>query len=246
MTASQRRVGDAIQIPGNYQFRAAFQGRAPQRFWHQIRFDTCLEMFGLGSDLRVLDAGCGSGVFADQVARHPGTKVTAVDSNPEAVAFARAQFERPNLEFQLGLVDELDFGPASFDRIGCLEVIEHIHPEQARAMLGTFHRLLSPGGRLLVSTPNMRSHWPFLEWALDHLRLVPTMEGEQHVAGYHPRSLQALGEACGFRLLQSRTLFVVSPWVALASWRWAESLHRWEQRAGTGIGALLVQAFERC
>jgi len=247
MTASERRVGDSVQIPGNYQFRATFEGSAPQRFWHQTRFEVGLDMFDLAAgSLRVLDAGCGSGVFADRVAQCPGTRVMAVDSNPEAIAFARSQFQRSNLEFQPGLVDELDFESSSFDRISCLEVIEHIHLEQARAMLGTFHRLLSRGARLLISTPNIRSYWPVLEWSLDHLRLVPTMESEQHVAGYDSRSLQALGEECGFRLLETRTLFVLAPWFAVGTWRGAQVLHRWEQRRHTRMGALLVQSFERC
>lgn len=67
MTASERRLGDAIQIPGNYQFQAAFAGSAPQRFWHQTRFEVCLDVLGAGPGMRVLDVGCGSGVFADMV-----------------------------------------------------------------------------------------------------------------------------------------------------------------------------------
>jgi 2-polyprenyl-3-methyl-5-hydroxy-6-metoxy-1,4-benzoquinol methylase len=246
MTSSERRLGDAIQIPGNYQFQAAFEGSAPQRFWHQTRFEVCLDMLDVGPSMHVLDAGCGSGVFADMVAAVPGTEVTAVDGNRDAISFARQQFGRSNLEFRNGLVDELAFESASFDRVSCLEVIEHIHPEQGRAVLRTFHRLLSPGGRLLISTPNMRSYWPALEWGLDLLHLVPTMEGEQHVAGYHPRSLQALGEEAGFRLVSTRTLFVVSPWVALATWRLAKALHRLEAASPVHMGTLLVQSFERC
>ena len=246
MTSSERRLGDAIQIPGNYQFQAAFEGSAPQRFWHQTRFEACLDMLDVGPSMRVLDAGCGSGVFSDMVAAVPGTHVTAVDGNREAILFARQQFGRSNLEFRNGLVDELAFESASFDRVSCLEVIEHIHPEQGRAVLRTFHRLLSPGGRLLISTPNMRSYWPALEWVLDRLHLVPTMEGEQHVAGYYPRSLRALGEEAGFRLVSTRTLFVVSPWVALATWRLAKTLHRLEEASPVHMGTLLVQSFERC
>jgi len=245
MTSSERRLGDAIQIPGNYQFQAAFAGSAPQRFWHQTRFEVCLEMLEVRPSMRVLDVGCGSGVFADMVAAVDGTEVTAVDGNREAISFAQQQFRRSNLNFRHGLVDELAFETSSFERISCLEVIEHIHPEQGRAVLRTFHRLLVPGGRLVISTPNMHSYWPALEWSLDRLRLVPTMDGEQHVAGYHPRSLRALGEETGFRLVSTRTLFVLSPWLALANWRLAKALHRLEEANPVPMGTLLVQSFER-
>ncbi|MBT8452649.1 MAG: methyltransferase domain-containing protein [Deltaproteobacteria bacterium] len=245
MTSSERRLGDAIQIPGNYQFQAAFAGSAPQRFWHQTRFEVCLDMLDAGAGMRVLDVGCGSGVFADMVAAVDGTEVTAVDGNREAVSFAERQFCRSNLSFVHGLVDELAFESSSFDRISCLEVIEHIHPEQGRAVMRTFHRLLAPGGRLVISTPNMHSYWPALEWSLDRLRLVPTMDGEQHVAGYHPRALRALGEETGFRLRSTRTLFVLSPWLALANWRLAKALHRLEEAIPVHFGTLLVQSFDR-
>lgn len=245
MTSSERRLGDAVQIPGNYQFQAAFAGSAPQRFWHQTRFDVCLDMLDASAGMRILDVGCGSGVFANMVAAVDGTEVTAVDGNREAVSFAEHQFCRSNLRFVHGLVDELAFESSSFDRISCLEVIEHIHPEQGRAVMRTFHRLLAPGGRLVISTPNMHSYWPALEWSLDRLRIVPTMDGEQHVAGYHPRSLRALGEETGFRLRSTRTLFVLSPWLALANWRLAKALHRLEEANPMHFGALLVQSFDR-
>ena len=245
MTSSERRLGDAIQIPGNYQFQAAFAGSAPQRFWHQTRFEVCLDMLDAGAGMRILDVGCGSGVFADMVAAVGGTEVTAVDGNREAVSFAEHQFSRSNLSFVHGLVDELAFESSSFDRISCLEVIEHIHPEQGRAVMQTFHRLLAPGGRLVISTPNMHSYWPALEWSLDRLRLVPTMDGEQHVAGYHPRALRALGQETGFRLRSTRTLFVLSPWLALANWRLAKALHRLEEAIPVHFGTLLVQSFDR-
>ena len=245
MTASvERRLGDAIEIPGDYQFRAAFEGAAPQRFWHQTRFEVCLEMLDVAPSMTALDVGCGSGVFADKLAA-TARRVVAVDGNRAAVDFAARQYARPNLTFRHGLVDELDLELGSFDRIACLEVIEHVHPHQGRAAFQTFHRLLAPGGRLVVSTPNMRSYWPALEWTLDRLKLVPTMEGEQHVAGYHPKSLRSLGEETGFRLIESRTLFLLSPWAVLLGWRFAKAVHGLETSLGAPVGTLLVQTFAR-
>ena len=244
--AHARRTGDTVAIAGEYQHRATHQSRyAAQRFWHQKRFEACLELLELAPGMRVLDAGCGSGVFADQLAQSPGVHVVAVDANDAAVSFVQRTYARASLEVRLGQVDELAFEPGSFDRIACLEVIEHIHVEQARTMLRTFAALLRPGGRLLLSTPNARSAWPAIEWALDRLRLTAEMEGEQHVVTYDARSLTRLAADAGLTGRAHKTLFVAAPWVAGIRWSLAERVHRAEQRLHVPFGALLVQSFER-
>jgi 2-polyprenyl-3-methyl-5-hydroxy-6-metoxy-1,4-benzoquinol methylase len=236
-----RRVGDNISIDGAYQHTATFSGPAPQRFWHQKRFDESVLMLAARQNMHVLDVGCGSGVLAHRLAVQCGSKVIGIDSNPSAIKFAREQYFHANLTFQFGRVDEIDFPPNSFDRIAFLEVIEHVYEGQARAILKIFRRLLRPGGRLVISTPNLRSLWPIIEWTLDRIPLTAKMKEEQHVTGYHSSSLAGLIATAGFKLVESRQLFVLSPWVAAVSWRCAEKLYYLERRSN--IGSLLVQAF---
>jgi len=238
-----QRSGDTIAIPGDYQYRATYHGWAPQRFWHQSRLRISAEMLSTQPDMRVLEVGCGSGVFASQVATASQARVVGVDANVRAVEFARSQFVHPNLRFEVGSLSDLSFADQSFERIALLEVIEHIYQYQALELLQALRSLLTPGGRLVISTPNSLSAWPMIEWLLDHLQFVPQMRGEQHVARYHPESLRALIEPLGFRLLESRTLFVISPLVAALNWALASRLLRVEQR-GTR-GSLLLQAYER-
>ncbi|MEY4576483.1 MAG: hypothetical protein RL701_1186 [Pseudomonadota bacterium] len=239
-----RRTGDTVAIPGEYQHHATHQSAyGAQRFWHQQRFQTCVELLDVASGMRILDAGCGSGVFADRVAHTTGVQVLAVDANEAAVRFARETYARPNLTVQRGHVDTLALEPASFDRIACLEVIEHIHLAQARVMLATFAKLLKPGGKLLVSTPNARSAWPAIEWLLDRLKLTAALEGEQHVITYNARTLSDLALSVGLTPLASRTLFIAAPFLAAVSWPLAERLHALEQRLPLAAGALLLQVF---
>ncbi len=107
--------------------------------------------------------GCGSGVAASLLAQTNGTQILGIDVSEDAINYARSQFQSPNLKFEVGLVDELDFEDASIDKIALLEVIEHIYPEQALKALGEYFRLLKPGGRLVVTTPNSHSLWPIIE-----------------------------------------------------------------------------------
>tara|TARA_R110002072_G_scaffold9926_3_gene47173 strand:- start:1840 stop:2571 length:732 start_codon:yes stop_codon:yes gene_type:complete len=240
-----RRTGNTIPVPGDYHFRAVHEGLAPQRFWHKERFAASLEALGPQPNLRILDVGCGSGLFADQAAKLPGSQVVGVDANEAAIEFATKTFARENLSFRLGMLDELDLEPGSFDRISLLEVIEHVYEDQARVTLADFHRLLAPGGQLVISTPNMRSAWPLIEWVLDRTGTTAQMAGEMHVAGYTPASLERLCEEAGFRLLTSSTLFVVSPWLSLASRRLARLAYKLERASPVPLGSLIVQSFER-
>ncbi|HEY2736895.1 MAG TPA: methyltransferase domain-containing protein, partial [Thermoanaerobaculia bacterium] len=239
-----RRMGDRIAIPGDYQHRALYAGPAPQRFWHRAKLEEALALLRLGPGDRMLDAGCGSGLLAAMAAEVPGTEVLGVDANPAAIEFVARTFVRPNLKFRQALVDELDVEPGSFEKIGFLEVIEHLSRAQGEAVLAQFARLLAPGGRLVLTTPNRRSPWPLIEWLLDHLHLVPPLSGEQHEVLYDLDELRAMGEAAGLTLAEHRMIDTIAPW--LAWWpALARAVHRAEMRVIRKHGCVMVLAFEK-
>jgi SAM-dependent methyltransferase len=98
----------------------------------------------------VLDAACGVGygsAFLGEVAAH----VVGLDRDEPAIAYARARYARPNVEFRVGDVLALDFPDASFDAVCSFETIEHV--EDADAFVAEAARVLRPGGVFLVSTP---------------------------------------------------------------------------------------------
>ncbi len=239
-----RRVGDRVAVPGDYQYRALHGGRAPQRFWHRAKYREALRLLALEPHSVLLDAGCGSGLMSDLAAK-TGATVLGVDANASAIEFARRTFARPGVEFRLGLVDELDLSPASFDRIVLLEVIEHLGRTQGHELLRTFHSLLRPGGRLVISTPNRLSIWPFLEWALDLLRLVPNLSEEQHECLYSLPELIEAGNAAGLRAVQYSMINTVAPWIAGPSDRLANIVHGWEVAHFRRHGAIMLVAFEK-
>jgi 2-polyprenyl-3-methyl-5-hydroxy-6-metoxy-1,4-benzoquinol methylase len=228
-----------ISIPGDYQHRAARSSSAVQRFWHAAKKLVVDEMLPPSRGDFVIDAGCGSGVIADHLASS-GAEVVAIDANPEAIGFASSAFQRPNLRFVRGLVDDDLALERPVDKFYSLEVIEHIYRPQGLAMLRNFHRLLRPGGRVLITTPNYRSLWPLLEWSLDALRLVPTMADEQHVEHYHRGKLRRLGEEAGLEVDAIRTVCFLSPWIAPVSWRLAERAARRELANPLPVGCILV------
>lgn len=243
--SAPRYVGDRIAIGGDYQFNALLHGLAPQRFWHEAKLREAQRWIDPRPGDVILDVGCGSGMLAARLAAAPATRVIGIDGNPSAIDFATNHHRLPNLEFRLGLVDELPIENASVDKIAFLEVIEHIHPRQALEVLRCFRRILRPGGRAVISTPNVHSLWPVIEWVMDALRLVPHMAQDQHVASYHDQLLTSLAENAGLRPVARRTINFAAPWVAALNWRMAEAVHRMETARPQPLGSLLMMTFEK-
>jgi 2-polyprenyl-6-hydroxyphenyl methylase/3-demethylubiquinone-9 3-methyltransferase len=98
---------------------------------------------------RVLDVGCGEGVFAAELALS-GAQVLGIDVAEEPLRRARARHP----EIELKLVDVEGPWPlpdADFDVVWAGEVIEHV--ADTAAWLSEVRRVLRSGGSLLLSTP---------------------------------------------------------------------------------------------
>jgi SAM-dependent methyltransferase len=104
----------------------------------------------VGRGDRALDLGCGAGTFAAMLAA-AGAVVTGVEVAEAALSRARAA--HPELDFRLVPLDgPLPFDDGEFDLIWASEVIEHV--ADTERWLQEVARVLAPGGRLLVTTPN--------------------------------------------------------------------------------------------
>ena len=156
---------------------------------------------------RVLDIGCGLGEFTILAARR-AREVVGVDAAETAVTAARLAASRlgvDNVEFAVGNAYEL-VGvvgePESFDRVLCLDLIEHVSEPQK--VMAQIHALLRPGGRALVYTNCYgRFSWVYLKecwrtrgrpgrlWASDardhHLHRFTLPELRELTAPFHTR-----------------------------------------------------------
>ena len=112
--------------------------------WHEM----ALTHLGDVDGVRLLEAGCGDGGFTRLMAGR-GAEVAAFDLSPVAVAQAR---ERSGAEYQVASVTQIPYQDESFDLVVCLETLEHV-PDWQRG-LDELIRVLRPGGRLIMTTPN--------------------------------------------------------------------------------------------
>jgi 2-polyprenyl-3-methyl-5-hydroxy-6-metoxy-1,4-benzoquinol methylase len=107
----------------------------------------------VGAGRRVLDVGCSSGYLARPLSER-GNTIVGLELDPEAARAAEAFCER----VLVGDVEtmELPLEPGSFDVVLCGDVVEHLRDPVAA--LGRLRPLLRPGGRLVLSTPNV-ANW---------------------------------------------------------------------------------------
>lgn len=225
---SGHRLGDAIEISGDYQARALHSDRAAQRFWHEAKF-RLIERLGLPKkDERVLDAGCGSGTISEFLSRYAG-QVVGVDSNPAAIAYATKAFPSSNLQFKLGQFEDLK-NEQPFDRIYCIEVIEHLYENQVAQIFSLFRDLTNPNAMLFLTTPNYRSLWPLIERLLDAFGLVAQLDEVQHVTHFTKPKLGAVCERTGWTVGQIGSFNGIAPFLAPMSYRLALAVERLEFR----------------
>jgi 2-polyprenyl-3-methyl-5-hydroxy-6-metoxy-1,4-benzoquinol methylase len=218
-SAARRRDRDGVAIRGDYQARALESPWAAQRFWHRAKIRLLDRVGPARPSARIADAGCGSGVIADHMAR-TARAVVAFDTNPDAIAYASSAYPRDNLRFVLGPFERVvDEGP--FDQIVCLEVLEHLYPEQAETTLALFARAAAPGATLFVTTPNARSAWPMIEWALDRSGLVPALDEAQHLTLFSRRQLARACQRAGWRIDELGAFNGLAPFLAPVSERLA-------------------------
>jgi SAM-dependent methyltransferase len=102
-------------------------------------------------ETRVIDFGCGPGLYTSRFARH-GAKVTGVDFSRRSIDYARNFAIRENLAIDYICQDYLDF--QTDDRFDLVTMIFcdfcAMGPDQRHSMLQKFASLLKPGGRVLL------------------------------------------------------------------------------------------------
>lgn len=148
------RTLDAV-LPESYaRWRSTRIGELTER----IERDLVLDFAGPLAGLRVLDVGCGDGMYAVSAARQ-GAIVTAADQSDRMLKVARERAAEAGVDVRFERADagRLPFADRSFDLVIAVTVLCFVE-EPARA-LEEAARVLAPGGRLVLADLNRWNTW---------------------------------------------------------------------------------------
>ncbi|WP_395664731.1 bifunctional 2-polyprenyl-6-hydroxyphenol methylase/3-demethylubiquinol 3-O-methyltransferase UbiG [Methylocella sp.] len=125
--------------------------------------------------LRLLDAGCGAGLFAEPLARL-GASVCAVDPAPANIAAAKVHAEASGLsiDYRCSSVEALAEAGESFDAVFMMEVLEHVR--DVAGFVSAAGALARPGGLVVAATLNRTAK-----------SYVLAVVGAEYVLGWAPR-----------------------------------------------------------
>ena len=142
----------------------------------------------------LLDVGCGNGSFLAGM-KKLGWNVSGVE--PDANA-AKIAMDRLAVSIAVGTLEKANFSDNSFDAITAHHVIEHMH--DPIGFLRESLRLLKPGGKLVVTSPNVAS-WGHRVFRMSWRELdVP-----RHLHIFSPQTIRICAEEVGFTVETLRT-----------------------------------------
>ena len=151
-------MGDEVGREPQYDlFADEFYDHARDGF-HNAYYDrpACLALLGDVAGKRVLDAACGPGLYAAELARQ-GAQVLGFDQSPRMVEICRARVRGGDFRVH-DLGDPIDWLPdGCVDLALCALAIEYV--DDRVAALRELRRVLRPGGALVLSRQHPTGDW---------------------------------------------------------------------------------------
>jgi SAM-dependent methyltransferase len=192
-------------------------GIPEENYWFRRHEAAYLDLVRYCEDAVVLEAGCGEGYGADLLAM-VARLVCGLDYDALTARHARKTY--PDVRVVRGNLATLPFGESTVDIVANLQVIEHLWDQEG--FLAECHRVLRPGGRLLITTPNRLTFSPGRDTPLNpfHTRELAPAELSQLLigAGFTVERLEGLrhGPRVADAIIERQVEVAVSgsPWPA--------------------------------
>lgn len=147
--------------------------------------------FSRGS--RLIHAGCGGGQVDQGL--HQRVRITALDISPDALLLYQ-QNNPTAQQIQHGDILALPYGNGSFDGYYSLGVIEHFTDAEITRLLGEAHRVLRPGGRIVLFWPHARATSVRVLGLAHRLLVRSGSTTELHPAEVSLLSSRSMAESC--------------------------------------------------
>lgn len=222
---------DYTAIPEGYYDRVLHGGNPIRRLWHISKFDRVLDYLPEATNGSLLDIGCFAGSFLSLVPRWRFERQVGVDILPEQLEYANRNYGTSFRKFlPIESVSAIQGIGEPFDCVTLIEVIEHLSGDEIRALFSNLERLVAPGGRLVLTTPNYTSMWPAIEMILN--RVSEVSYKEQHITRFNYFNFEKKLASIWPNLLSKfdvemkTTTHFLTPFLAAASFEIARGISR--------------------
>lgn len=115
---------------------------------------------------KILDLGCGTGIYFDQLNKYAG-EIEALDSSKDMIQVAGEYCKKANLKSihpHIGSAEALDYQDGRFDTVMAFDLLHHV--PCVDTVVKEVYRVLKPGGHFLVFEPNICNPLMFFAHAI--------------------------------------------------------------------------------
>ncbi|MCX7780795.1 MAG: class I SAM-dependent methyltransferase [Negativicutes bacterium] len=209
-------------------------GSYVRRFEHEMIMDlTCAK-----PGMKILDVGCGTGIYTCELLKQ-GATVTGIDISPEMLDIARWKTAGYGERVSLIQADAaaLPFADNEFDMVVSITAMEFF--QNPCACLHEMHRVLRPGGHMVVATLNSKSLWAMQRRIKSWFRRTIFSNANFYSIGDLRRFLQP------HTISAWRGGIFVPPFAPSALIKRPDVLERWCQQVMPAYGAFIVVRVEK-
>jgi len=181
--------GTALPDAGYF---AVMADNAAGHWWYVARRELFRQLLTgrLAPGATALDVGCGTGETMAVLRELGATVVAGTDLSDDALGYAR---HHPHAPVLAARAEQLPFATGCADLVVSSDVLEHLDDDGAG--LREYHRVLRPGGVLLVTVPSYRWLWSAHDDRAGHRRR------------YRRAELTTAVTAAGFRVVLASAFF---------------------------------------
>ncbi|KAE9368159.1 S-adenosyl-L-methionine-dependent methyltransferase [Stipitochalara longipes BDJ] len=173
---------------------------------------------GLRSGDKLLDIGCGWGTLARFASKEYNAQVTGITLGKNQTAWGNRGLLAdciPSTQSQILCLDYRDIPQATYDKITCLEMAEHVGIRHFTSFLNQVYNLLDDDGVFILQLSGLRKSWQYedLIWGLFMNRYIFPGADASTPLGFYISS----AESAGFEV---KGLDTIGIHYSATMWRW--------------------------
>lgn len=154
---------------------------------------------------RVLDIGCGTGAFLNEM-KTAGWDALGLEPDADARAMAKKLFDIEALPSP----ELFSLVPGSYDAVTMWHVLEHVH--QLHDYVEKIHEIIKPAGKFFVAVPNYTA-----ADAKKYKEFWAAYDVPRHLYHFSPKSMQMLMKQHGFKMVELKPMWYDSFYVSMLS-----------------------------